>query len=942
MIAETPLRTTQLSAFNPGRLTDEEMERIFITRIKVFEHIFKQITAEKNNSIPQHLLIIGERGMGKSTLLHRLAVELRKSPHNATFIPLTFPEEQYNVDRLSKFWLNCLDALADALDRIGHPELAALDADIDRWNKEARQINAMQMYGHFNDWRKRLQRRPVLLVDNLNLIFEKISKEEQHQLRAILMENDAPLLVGASAHSIEDVVNYGAPFYDYFRQFTLKKLSFDEALETLRNLGELTNNKAFINEVYAKQPRIRALYQLTGGTPRTLTMLYPLIQNGFSVSIQTDLEALMDTATALYKARFEELPAQMQVVLDAVALHWDPVTIETLRELTQLDNAQISPQLKRLYDTGWLTRMNAYRAKGSAYEISERFFNIWYLMRRSSRRQKRELLCLTKFLATFYGEELPTVAKEMLGKGVQHPDHAGIHLAMADAVRDKRLAKKLRDGSYNALVEWGIKDDSIFRDFEIPKKFINKKEGEYYQEALKAFEGGQYALAAEKFEAVVRLNKDRAEGWFALGNLYMQHLNCYKESERAYLKGIELDEKNAKIWNNLGLLYMQYLNRNEESEQAYLKGIELNEKNAGLWHNLGNLYVEYLNRYEESERAYLKAIELDEKNAGTWHNLGYLYGRYLNRYAESERAYLKAIELDEKDAGTWHNLGNLYVEHLNRYMDSERAYLKGIELDEENTGLWYNLGNLYGQYLNRYTDSERAYFKAIELNEKDALPWHNLGNLYMQHLNRYADSERAYLKAIELDGKYASPWNSLGNLYQDHLNRYADAEHAYQKVLSIDPAYNYAKPCNYAKHNLIFLYRDKMNRLAEAKAVYETLQPEDGATDTYYLHATLFDFYDKNAGIASENLQKALAQTDGKLPPDTQDDWWRFAAVAHRLGYGGEGLQTLETSGYDVQLRPYYEAIKALGEKDSAAYLNSLAAEVREPAGVILERIRRY
>src|SRR5271168_309740 len=58
--------------------------------------------------------------MGKSTLLARLGAELRTDTElSKLFVPLVFAEEQYTVDRLSKFWLNCLDALADAAEREG-------------------------------------------------------------------------------------------------------------------------------------------------------------------------------------------------------------------------------------------------------------------------------------------------------------------------------------------------------------------------------------------------------------------------------------------------------------------------------------------------------------------------------------------------------------------------------------------------------------------------------------------------------------------------------------------------------------------------------------------------------------------------------------------------------------------------------------------------------
>jgi Cdc6-like AAA superfamily ATPase len=245
------LELTKIGLFNPGRLTDEEIELSFVTRIAFFQYIFKKIIAEKPNSIPQHHLVIGQRGMGKTSLLVRIAVELRKQPYCDNFIALTFPEEQYNIDRLSKFWLNCLDALADALDRENQTEFTKiLDAEIDGIAKSHHQENNA-IYAIFEQWTKKINRRPVLLVDNLNLIFDKISKDEQHQLRAILMSNNAPIMLGASATTIDDTVDYGAAFYDAFSIQYLKKLTLDESIEVLQNLAKLLARK-ILNKLFIK------------------------------------------------------------------------------------------------------------------------------------------------------------------------------------------------------------------------------------------------------------------------------------------------------------------------------------------------------------------------------------------------------------------------------------------------------------------------------------------------------------------------------------------------------------------------------------------------------------------------------------------------------------------------------------------------------------------
>jgi len=55
-----------------------------------------------------------------NTLLRRIALAVNEDPELSTqWLPLTFPEEQYNISDLGDLWLNCLDALGDALEQSG-------------------------------------------------------------------------------------------------------------------------------------------------------------------------------------------------------------------------------------------------------------------------------------------------------------------------------------------------------------------------------------------------------------------------------------------------------------------------------------------------------------------------------------------------------------------------------------------------------------------------------------------------------------------------------------------------------------------------------------------------------------------------------------------------------------------------------------------------------
>ena len=131
--------------------------------------------------------------------------------------------------------------------------------------------------------------------------------------------------------------------------------------------------------------RIAALHQLTGGNPRTTVLLFHLYAEDFAPTVFGDLEQLLDRVTPLYKARFEELSPQMQVVAGAMANHWDPIAARQLAEATGLVPNQVSPQLDRLQKLGWVEEVELFGTARAGYQIAERFFNVWFLMRRAHR-----------------------------------------------------------------------------------------------------------------------------------------------------------------------------------------------------------------------------------------------------------------------------------------------------------------------------------------------------------------------------------------------------------------------------------------------------------------------------------------------------------------------------------------------------------------------------
>lgn len=751
---EKYLTLGQIGLYNPQRLNDQTIENLFVVRVKFFQFLMAKLQKEKQNSIPQHHLIIAQRGMGKTTLLKRIEVELRKDEYNKQFIPLLFPEEQYNLKNLAEFWLNSLDALADTLEfEKKKEEVKIIDARVKELDK-IKNIEDLAREAHqfLKSFTESIKRRPVLLIDNMSFIFDRLDKSEQHTLRAWLMQNGAPIIIGGSAIAIDDTFDYDAPFYDAFQIHYLQKLSFEELIDILNNLAKLTNAIEVTPNIQKEIARIKTIHQLTGGNPRTAVMLFKLIVKGFAKEINDDLEALLDEITPIYKARFEELSTQMQIIVDAIALNWDPINLEQLREETRFENNQLSPQLKRLVEMGWIERINAYQAKGNAYQISERFFNVWFLMRRSSRRQKKELYCLSKFLESFYGDELDIIAKKRVNQRAENLDGVTYNLAMAEVLKDRNLATILKEKSYNELREFAKTNKELLNQFEVPGESISST---ILNKALKyreEMENKNYFNAEALLKEFIELNSRNFQYqniYYELGNLYKYHLKKYDDAEKAYLMAIQINSNDPDLWLMLGNLYQYNLLNFEKAEKAYLKSIELKENLYDSWYNLGVLYTT-LQKYEMAEKEYLKAIELDSNEGTVWNNLGALYGNHLRKYELSEQAYLKAVKINKKLVLPWVGLGNLYSNYFHKYEEAEQAFKKAIDLDNCSFISWNNLGSLYHDKFHKYEEAEKAYLKAIEIGGKTSFPLHNLIFLYRDKMNRHKEAQDLF-NEIEID-----------------------------------------------------------------------------------------------------------------------------------------------------------------------------------------------
>ena len=227
--------------YNPQSLSKTEAKAQFHVRQAVYQHLLELLREDR----PSHVLIIGTRGMGKTTLLQRLRYGVEDDVDlNQRYLVLAFPEEQYNVNRLHHFLLNTLDALADTMEHLNEDRtLAYIDKYVEAIGKASPEEIEEQVPPFLAQIGQQLGRSFLLLVDNADRLFETIEDRQQWKLRELLSSRHDLTLFGATTQASDGIYGPERAFFEFFQIQRLTPLTLDEVRDLLLRLSESVEEK---------------------------------------------------------------------------------------------------------------------------------------------------------------------------------------------------------------------------------------------------------------------------------------------------------------------------------------------------------------------------------------------------------------------------------------------------------------------------------------------------------------------------------------------------------------------------------------------------------------------------------------------------------------------------------------------------------------------------
>ncbi|MCK9388549.1 MAG: tetratricopeptide repeat protein [Sulfuritalea sp.] len=991
--------------YNPDWLSDDDLLAGFVARVDEFTFLRDELARASREGSVQHYLLVGLRGAGKTTLLKRLAVAIRRDADlEDHLIALSFPEELYQVKNLADFWWAACDALADELDRMGQTELAdRLIADVDRARSSGAGADPLADTGFklLLQICTELGRRPVLLVDNLDFIFQRIDKtgrklKDPHApaywaLREILSTTTAPIVIGGSVRLSEPFTDYDKAFYDFFIPKRLGKLDLMEVRQVLERLADAQDVPEVKDRLRARPGRVDALYQLTGGNPRALGLIFELLRHGPNSRAVEDFERLMDITTPYYKARFEDLSEQAQVVMHALAVRRPGDggglrfghTAAEIGAHAGLPTGTVSAQMDVLDREGLVEKSAAHGR--TQYRIAEQLFRLWLQMR-GNRRIRQNVIGLTEFLeAMFDLDELQDGMQIECGAGALAAAQFSFALAGARCATQMRRGLEVhgadrllqhvwdRGGAVEDFLPAGDLSEDLAAVVRMRDQLQRCKGGLTVDEQdallgsvelrLDQKQASVQALCerttAQEEAARVRLRLDAERRRLQIHGLHEADLvllfskracgylplPCLLPQDAEDLLAVAgAPGLRAMVWRLVGARdWVKFAN--DEAAKDWLDwGLKYaSDASATEWANVAGA-MRRSRRFAQAQQALDQAVARGVSSR-TWYERAALLGDTKGDLVEAEAAFRKAIDLDPSDAWLWNGLGVQLTDELNRHDDAEAAFRKAIELAPTFAWPWGNLANLLTKSPNRHDEAEAACRKAIKLDPEFAGSWNDLGNLLAYPLNRFDEAEAAYRKAIEFDPAFVWSWNDLGNLLAYPLNRFDEAEAAYRKAIGLAPTE--ALPWN----NLGRLLEAR-ERLDEAFAAYSRAAELDANQHPFWreryakLQTRRYAIEAKQAHELGH--RSALRDALARLLADSADIAAALVSAHFVEGFlapvlaSGQGaaalLDLLRDLGYEKHARPLLLAFEAAME-NCPDKLVDIEPEVQAAAQLMLERL---
>ena len=493
--------------------------------------------------------------------------------------------------------------------------------------------------------------------------------------------------------------------------------------------------------------------------PRTISYLFQIFLDNENGKAIKDLYLLIDTLTLLYKSELDQLSAQQQKVIDAIARKWDAISVKEIAKKTRLESKNISSILSYLEKNQLVEKVTTSK-KNHLYRIKERFMNIWYLMRFGRKHDKDNVIWLVRFFDAWCDEsELTNRLRKHLSdlKDGKYDEAAAIDMGntflscknIPEVLKDElikatnsilpvRLLKRTRTNGEEILnqVKTLVKEGHFQEAIEMMED-VDDKNADYYLLATSIdLMMDDPIKALENAEAALQLDSQNPFVLISLGIINEFHLDRKDVAIKFYERCLEVPQPHPYAANRLGEIYKKDGDY-KKAIKFHELAVEKNFKKSLL--SLGNVYLK-IKKLDKAEFYFREAFRL--KIEGSYSKLSKVL-LMLSKENEAEKILLDAVANDEKYSNI--NLGRFYL--MKKRPNLNKAEKEFSEAVQKGDVEGYN--QLARIYIRKKQIDKAINFYKEGLSSGSSESAHQLGHVYYRK-GEFEKSDEMFAKAMEL------------------------------------------------------------------------------------------------------------------------------------------------------------------------------------------------
>lgn len=379
--------------FSPYELDDEQVLRQSTGREPLLGRILRVIEGNLDHQEPpnQHLMVLGNRGMGKSFLVRRVQIEVQRLADQG--VPLAFvrlPEEQLNV--------SAPELLLDEIRRI----LAQTTADTVRvkwrsgdeqeWDASVKALHSViEKQPGFSEDSGLL----VVSIENFDVLLADVFDEDAAQSRLREFLSSEPRIMFLATSTTEADNKHHKRLFQAFRREQIPAWGGNEFVEFYRKTftGDITESL---------EAKIRALAHFMGGSPRLAVLIGDVLHTNDALSAVQTLDQLGDELTPYFQDRImSRLRPKSRWLLDDLLRGGEPCSQMELAKRVGASQSEIAQSFTALLREGVVVDRK-HKGKRGQYVVADRVFAHHYRKRYLADESHSPLANLVEFLESFY------------------------------------------------------------------------------------------------------------------------------------------------------------------------------------------------------------------------------------------------------------------------------------------------------------------------------------------------------------------------------------------------------------------------------------------------------------------------------------------------------------------------------------------------------------